>query len=53
MDTTDSMISFNADGVCDHCITFRNVTLPSWNTGAGGQAQLAALVDTIKREGQG
>ena len=53
MDTTDSMIVFDDHGVCDHCNTFKNVTLPSWDTGEGGQAQLAALLDTIKREGQG
>lgn len=53
MDTTDSMIVFDDQGVCDHCNTFRKVTLQSWETGVEGQAQLAALVDTIKREGQG
>jgi len=53
MDTTDSMISFDDHGECDHCNTFKNVTLPSWDTGSDGQAQLAALVETIKREGQG
>jgi N-acetyl sugar amidotransferase len=53
MDTTDSKIVFDDHGVCDHCNTFKNVTLPSWDTGAGGAAQLASLVDAIKREGQG
>jgi N-acetyl sugar amidotransferase len=53
MDTTDSMIVFDDHGVCDHCNTFKDVTLPSWDTGAGGQAQLTALVEAIKREGQG
>lgn len=53
MDTTDSMIVFDDQGVCDHCNTFKNVTLPAWDTGERGHAQLATLVDTIKREGQG
>ena len=53
MDTTDSAITFDTIGVCDHCNTFKNVTLPSWDTGLDGKAQLAALVETIKREGQG
>jgi N-acetyl sugar amidotransferase len=53
MDTTDSLIIFDDQGVCDHCNTFKNVTLPSWDTGERGHAQLAALVDCIKREGQG
>lgn len=53
MDTTDSMIAFDEQGVCDHCNTFKKVTLPSWDTGPMGQSRLAALVDTIKREGHG
>lgn len=47
------MIVFDAQGVCDHCNTFKNVTLPTWDTGAAGQAKLATLVEAIKVEGQG
>lgn len=53
MDSTDSMITFDDHGICDHCSTFKDVTLPSWDTGTGGQAQLASLVETIKRHGEG
>lgn len=53
MDTTDSMIVFDDHGVCDHCNTFKTVTLPGWDTGPRGEAQLDALVDAIKREGAG
>ena len=53
MDTTDSMIIFDRHGVCDHCNTFKKVTLPNWNTGTKGKAQLEVLVDAIKREGKG
>lgn len=53
MDTTDSIIRFDRQGVCDHCNTFKNVTLPNWDTGEKGRAQLAILVDAIKRDGQG
>jgi N-acetyl sugar amidotransferase len=53
MDSTDSIIVFDDQGVCDHCNIFNNVTLQSWDTGEGGQAQLAVLVDLIKREGVG
>lgn len=53
MDTSDSMIVFDHDGVCDHCNTFKSVTLPNWDIGKFGEAQLAALVDDIKREGRG
>ena len=53
MDTTDSMIQFDDQGVCDHCITFKNVTLPSWEFGRRGQHQLERLVDSIRNEGRG
>jgi len=53
MDTSDSMIVFDSHGVCDHCNMFTNVTSPSWDTGPKGQAELDAMVETIKREGAG
>lgn len=53
MDGSDTQIVFDELGVCDHCNTFKNVTLPNWNTGSGGQARLKGLVETIKREGKG
>jgi N-acetyl sugar amidotransferase len=53
MDTTDSMIVFDDKGVCDHCNTFKSVTLPTWDTGAVGQEKLTHLVEAIKSEGRG
>ncbi len=53
MDTTDSQISFDAQGVCDHCRTFREQVQPSWDTGPAGRAALEREVERIKREGQG
>lgn len=53
MDTTDSAITFDADGVCDHCITFRTQVRPSWRTGPDGEAELSSLVDKIKVAGKG
>lgn len=53
MDTSDSMIVFNDQGVCDHCDTFLNVTRPNWDTGKDGQAKLGRLVADIKSEGEG
>ena len=53
MDTSDAKIVFDEQGVCDHCNTFKRVTLPSWDTGERGQVQLASLVESIKREGHG
>ena len=52
MDTTDSIIRFNYDGVCDHCIAFDQAILPHWNNGSSGQASLLRLVEQIKKSGR-
>jgi N-acetyl sugar amidotransferase len=51
MDTSDSMIRFDAKGFCDHCNSFIDITLPSWNTGSIGKSHLSELIENIKREG--
>jgi N-acetyl sugar amidotransferase len=53
MDTTDSHISFDDKGVCDHCNTFRQHTLPNWLTDERGSKKLSILVDKIKQAGKG
>ena len=53
MDTTDSQISFDERGVCDHCRTFRSHTLPAWDTGERGRRELDRMVERIKAEGKG
>jgi N-acetyl sugar amidotransferase len=53
MDTTDSKISFDDKGVCDHCNTFFQHTLPNWHTDERGARQLSALVERIKHDGKG
>jgi N-acetyl sugar amidotransferase len=53
MDTTDSAIQFDANGVCDHCNTFYKKVQPSWHTDARGQAELDALIKGIKDAGKG
>ena len=52
MDTSDSRITFDAEGVCDHAIDFYNNVLPSWNTGELGSIQLQAISNKIKHEGR-
>ena len=52
MDTTDSAIYFNDQGVCDHCITFDKNILPFWNMGFGREDELEAIVSKIKHEGK-
>jgi len=53
MDTTDSAITFDTRGVCDHCITFRTKVQPNWHTDERGERELRALVQAIKASGQG
>ena len=53
MDTTDSKISFDENGVCDHCRSFDNDILPNWHTGPEGRATLEKIVARIKEDGKG
>lgn len=53
MDETDSMIEFDERGVCDHCNTYYNHTLPNWHTDERGRRELDAMVERIKEEGKG
>jgi hypothetical protein len=53
MDTTDSKIRFDSDGVCDHCINFYRNVKPHWHTGGNGRAKLEAVVREIKKSGVG
>lgn len=53
MDTNDSAISFDENGVCDHCQNFQKNILPNWHTNEIGKAQVAKLVADIKLSGKG
>lgn len=53
MDTTDSRITFDAAGVCDHCRTFDSQVKPNWHTDERGERDLRAMVETIKSAGRG
>jgi len=53
MDTSDSKISFDENGVCDHCISFKNDVLPSWHTDGSGRAEIDKIVVKIKQDGKG
>ena len=33
MDTSDSAITFDENGMCDHCQNFYTNIKPNWNTG--------------------
>ncbi|MDO8965697.1 N-acetyl sugar amidotransferase [Algoriphagus sp.] len=53
MDTTDSKISFDEKGVCDHCNTFSTKIQPFWHTDELGKKNLEELIAKIKQEGEG
>jgi N-acetyl sugar amidotransferase len=53
MDTTDTAIIFDENGVCDHCNTYYTKTLPSWDTGDKGFNELMISVNKIKKDGEG
>ena len=53
MDTTDSKITFDDKGVCDHCNTFYKDILPNWHTDERGDKALKQIIAKIKKEGEG
>jgi N-acetyl sugar amidotransferase len=53
MDTSDSAITFDNDGVCDHCANFRASVLPNWFPNEEGKRRLTGIVDAIRRSGKG
>jgi N-acetyl sugar amidotransferase len=53
MDTTDAKIVFDERGVCDHCNSFYQHTLPNWHTDETGQREIHAMVQRIKAAGKG
>lgn len=52
MDTTDSKIEFDENGVCDHCRGFKQDVLPNWYPNDEGKARFRAEVEKIKRAGK-
>ena len=53
MDTTDSKITFDSRGVCDHCNTFFKDIKPNWHTDELGLKSLMPVINEIKKEGVG
>ncbi len=53
MDTTDSVITFDDGGVCDHCQTFDTQIKPNWKIDDRSRAELGELVSKIKQSGKG
>lgn len=53
MDTSDPSITFDAQGVCNHCRHFDEVTRSGWFPNDEGARKWATSVDEIRRVGRG
>lgn len=53
MDSTDSKISFDRNGVCDHCNDFYENVQPNWHTNEKGHQDLEQIIAKIKKDGEG
>ena len=52
MDTTDSLITFDKNGVCDHCNTYYREIKPNWCPNQKGILEISKLANKIKFEGK-
>lgn len=50
MDTTDSKIVFDENGMCDHCHNFYENIQPNWHPDSIGKAELDKIVTKIKQD---
>ena len=53
MDTTDSKIEFDENGVCDHCRNFDKNIKPYWNPKENKIEELLAIAEEIRNAGKG
>lgn len=53
MDTSDPNITFDSRGWCDYCRNYHDRILPNWHPDERGEAELAPIIEKIKREGKG
>src|SRR5689334_4104977 len=53
MDTTDSNLSFDQNGICQYCANFDENILPNWRTDERGGEELFRLADKIRAQGKG
>ncbi len=52
MDTTDTKINFDTDGVCDHCNTYYSDIVPKWHPDKFSEIELIQVINKIKAEGK-
>ena len=53
MDTSDPEISFDEEGVCNHCHRFNNEIKMRWHPNEEGEKRLNAIIEEIKKDGMG
>lgn len=53
MNTTDTNLVLDENGVCDRCHDYEERILPWWNHGKGHEKELANLLADIKKSGEG
>ncbi len=53
MDTSDPQITFDAEGVCNHCHEFDTVTCKRWFPNEEGEKRLQSICEKIKKDGAG
>jgi N-acetyl sugar amidotransferase len=53
MDNSDTRITFDENGVCDHCLDFYKNVEPNWHTDERGKKELQAIIEKIKEDGKG
>ncbi len=52
MDTSDTKIQFDENGVCDHCRDFWANVEPNWHTDDRGRKELERIVERMKQDGK-
>lgn len=50
MDTSDPLISFDEDNICEYCNNFEKNIKPNWHTNHIGEEILSKLANTIKKQ---
>lgn len=52
MDTTDPLIYFDSEGICNHCYEFETITKLNWFPNQEGSDRLTSIINRIKLSGK-
>jgi len=53
MDTSDSLIRFNNDGICEYCLNFKKNIFPNWSRQLNNKKNLDIISEKIKKNTRG